>query len=192
MRIFKNEEALTNMKYILPFICLSVCFLSPCFGESLPPEKQQKVDPIIAIVQSWATEPLIVNAVKAQNAHLPEAIAGITPEQWDTFTVLDPVVRSMMKNEVGQFLKSKMTDAMTLALLNDAQGYKIGYVIKPKNWIHKGLPQQEQAMLGKVYQGPLVVHPATGILQLLLGVPVMDGGKPIGVIIVGVKASALE
>ena len=107
-------------------------------------------------------------------------------------TVLDPIVRGMVKNEVGLFLKSKMTDALSLALVNDAQGYKVGYVTKPKNWIHKGLPQHDQAMLGKIYQGPLVTHPATGVLQLLLGIPVLENGKPIGVVIVGVKASALE
>ena len=179
-----------------PSIFLAVCFLIlqifPCLGEELSPEKQKKVNEIIAMVKIWGTDPIIVDAVKAQNAHLPEEYAKITQEQWDALTVLDPVVRGFTKNAVGQFLKSKMTDSLTLANVSDAQGYKVGFVTKSKYWIHKGIPQHEQPLSGKVFQGPITVHPSTGVLQLLLGIPVLDDGKPIGSIIVGVKASALE
>ena len=176
---------------VIAFCCLSILQLLPCRGEGLSPEVQKKVDAIVATIQGWASDPVIVKAVKAQNAHLPEAIGSISAEKWDQLTVLDPVVRSMVKNEVGLFLKSKMTDAFSLALVNDAEGYKVAYVTKPKNWLHKGLPQHDQPMLGKIYQGPVVTHPATGMLQLLLGIPVLENEKPIGTVIVGVKASAL-
>ena len=182
------------MKFLPNFlvVCLTAFQLAPCRGETLPPEKQKKVDEIVAQVQSWATDPLIVNAVKSQNAHLPEEIASITLEKWDSLTIMDPLVRGLLKNEVSVFLKSKMTEALTLALVNDASGHKVGFASKPKNWLHKGMPQHEDPMNGKIFQGPLTVHPATGMYQLLLGIPVVDAGKPIGVIIVGVKATALE
>lgn len=183
------------MKTVFQFIvvlCTLVLVNNVTRAEDLTPAAQKKVDAILKEVQQWASDPVIVNAVKAQNANLPEAIATTTPEKWDSLTVLDPFVRSLSKNEVGIFLKSKMTESLTLALVNDASGHKVAFVTKPKNWLHKGLPQHEQPMTGKPFQGQVQVHPATGVLQLLLSTPVLDGDKPIGVVIVGVSASKLE
>ena len=115
----------------------------------------------------------------------------MTQEKWSELTVLDPFVRSLSKNEVGVFLKSKMMDSISLVLVNDAQGFKVGYVTKSKNWSHKGLPQHENPMLGKLFQGNPETHASTGVLQVLMGIPVLENGKPIGTLIFGVKSSAL-
>ena len=183
------------MKYLcnISVICIfSILSLSLCRGETLAPEKQKKIDKLVAQVQSWASDPVIVNAVKAQNAHLPEGFSSMTQEKWTELTIMDSFVKGLMKSEVGLFLKSKKTEEFTLILINDAQGYKVGYVTKSLNWNHKGLPQHEQPLQGKVFQGEPKVHPATGVNQILMGVPVLDNGKPIGSIVFGVSVAALE
>lgn len=186
------------MKNITILVACICAFLLPhlsCKGEEAPPisaEGQKKVDAILKEVQQWASDPLIVKAVKAQNEGLPAEFAGMTQAKWETVSVLDPLVRNLAKNEVAAFLKSKMREDFTQSSVNDASGFKVGFFVKPKNWCHKGLPQFETPMSGKPYQGPVQVHPATGALQLQITTPVMDSGKPIGVIVVGIKASALQ
>lgn len=162
-------------------------------AEDLTPEAQKKVDAVIKEAQQWASDPIIVKAVKDQNEKgLPAAYADMTQEKWNGLSILDPLVRDFTKNAATDFLKTKKTDAITATNLSDAKGYKVAFLAKTKYWCHKGVPQHETAMSGKTWQGPLEVHSATGKLQVLVSVPVLDGATPIGSLIVGVSAAAIN
>jgi hypothetical protein len=59
------------------------------------------------------------------------------------------------------------------------------------SWSHKGDPKHEQPMTGKIWQGPVESDKATGLDQIQVSVPVLDGDKPIGSLVVGLSVSQL-
>jgi len=67
----------------------------------------------------------------------------------------------------------------------------VAFLAKTTNWCHKGKPKFDVPMTDKTWQGPVEVDESTGVQQVQLGVPVLDGGKPIGVLVVGISLSKL-
>jgi|ERR1019366_39273 hypothetical protein len=153
---------------------------------------QAKVDAQVKQIQAWASDPVLVNAVKAQNASQPADFAAMTQEKWAALTVMDPFVRSFNKNGVGLFLKNKKTDLILRMFVSDANGIKVGFSSKTLSWSHKGDPKHEQPMTGKTWQGPLEQDKATGLQQVQVSVPVLDGDKPIGSLVVGLSVAKLK
>jgi hypothetical protein len=114
--------ARTNL--LLGAILLSLVGLtSPVAGaDAVDSAMQAKIDAQLKQFQAWASDPVMVKAIKAQNATLPPEYAAMTQDKWKESTVLDPFIRSFTKNEVGQFLKSKKTEAISEAFVSDAAG----------------------------------------------------------------------
>lgn len=161
-------------------------------GETLAPEIQAKIDGRIAAIVAWAADPVIVDAVRAQNASAPADYAAMSQEKWRALTVLDPFVRSFSKNAAGQFLKSKRDDIVTEAFLSAANGWKVACIAKPTNWSHKGKEKHDVPMTGKTWQGPVELDESSGQQQIQIAVPVLDGGKPIGSLVVGLSLSKIK
>lgn len=143
-------------------------------------------------IQTWASDPVIVKAVKAQNAALPADYAAMAQEQWAKAAVIDPFVRTFTKNPVGEFLKTKKDAALGEAFVSDANGIKVAFLSKPTNWSHKGKPKHEVPMTGKTWQSAVEVDESTGLQQVQLAVPVLDGGQPIGSLVVGLNVVKLK
>jgi hypothetical protein len=160
-------------------------------AQAVTPELQSKIDEQIKVVTAWAADPVIVEAVRAHNATLPAEHAALTQEKWRSLTVLDPLVRGFTKTPAGQFLKTKKSDLVTEAFVSDAQGLKVGFIAKTSSWSHKGSPKHDQPMSGKSWQGAVEVDESSGMQQLQISVPVLDGGKPIGSFVVGLSVSKL-
>lgn len=161
-------------------------------SQGLEPALQAKLDAKIKEIQTWAADPAIVSAVKAHNAGLPADQASLTQEKWKGLSVLDPVVRGFAKNEAAVLLKAKQGTVVTESFLSGSDGTKVAFLSKPTNWSHKGKEKHEQPMGGKTWQGPVETDESTGQRQIQVGVPVLDGGKPIGSLVVGLSASKLE
>ena len=161
-------------------------------AQSLPPAAQAKLDEEIKLLAGWAADPVIVDAVKAHNAATPADHAALTQDQWRALTILDPLVRSFAKNAAGQFLKAKKNDNVTEAFVSDAAGLKVAFIAKTTNWSHKGKPKHDVPMTGKSWQGPIEVDESSGQRQIQVSVPVLDGGKPIGSLCVGLSLSKLS
>lgn len=161
-------------------------------AQTLPPATQAKLDEEIKFIAGWAADPVIVDAVKAHNAAVPADQADLTQNQWRAPTILDPLVRSFAKNAAGQFLKAKKDDNITEALVSDAAGFKVAFIAKTSNWSHLGKPKHDVPMTGKSWQGPIEVDESSGQRQLQISVPVLDGGKPIGSLCVGLSLSKLS
>ncbi len=160
-------------------------------AESITPALQSKVDARLKEIQTWAASVVIVEAVNAQNAKLPPEYAAMTQEKWKAVSILDPFVRSFTKSVSAEFLKSKKGDGVTEVFLSDANGLKIAFLAKTSNWSHKGKEKHDVPMNGKTWQGPIEVDESTGIKQLQIAVPVLDGGKPIGSLVVGMSVTKL-
>jgi len=152
---------------------------------------QVKVDAKFKEIQSWAADPVIVAAVKQQNATLPAEYASMNQDKWKSLTVLDPFVRTFTKNEAASVLKSKKTDVIAEVFLSDANGNKVAFLNKTSNWNHKGKPKHDIPMTGKTWQGVVEVDESTGLQLVQIAVPVLEGDKPIGSLVVGLGIGKL-
>lgn len=161
------------------------------FGQSLAPEVQAKVQAKAKQLSSWSTDPAIVEAVKAHNASLPAEYRGMTQEKWKSLSVLDPAVRALSKGPLGQHLKAKQDAQVTECFVSGADGTKVAFLAKTSFWSHKDKDKHKVPMAGKVYIGPAQLDDSTGLLEVQIGLPVLDGGKPIGSIVIGLGVSKL-
>ncbi len=166
---------------------LALCVATVLRAASLDAPVQAKVDARVTEIKAWASSPVIVAAVKAHNASLPAEHAALTQEKWKSLTVLDPLVRTFSKNEAGTFLKSKKGEWVTEAFLSDAKGLKVAFLSKPTGWSHGGKPKHDVPMTGQVWQGEIEVDESSGLQQVQVAVPVLDGGQPIGSLVVGLS-----
>lgn len=152
---------------------------------------QGKVDAKLKEIQSWATDATLVGAVKAYNsAKSPEA-AAMDQAKWSNTSVIDPFVRGLTKNPPAEFLKSKKGEVVSEAFISGADGGKVAFLGKTSSWSHKGKPKHDQPMSGKTWQGPVEIDESSGLQQVQVAVPVLDGGKPIGSLVVGLSVGKL-
>jgi hypothetical protein len=161
-------------------------------AQSITPAVQAKIDAKVKEVVTWAADPAIVDAVRAHNGPLPADQAALNQDKWRALSVLDPLVRGFTKNAAGQFLKNKKDDYVTEAFVSDAGGFKVAFIAKTSNWTHKGKDKHDVPMTGKTWQGPVEVDESSGQQQLQIAVPVLDGGKPIGSLVVGLSITKLS
>lgn len=166
--------------------------LGAAAADALSAAEQSKVEAKLKQIQAWAAEPVIVEAVKAHNAGVSAESAAMTQEKWKTLSVLDPWVRAFSKNPAADFLKSRKDEVVTEAFLSGADGAKVAFLSKTTYWSHHGKEKHELPMSGKTWQGPVETDESTGARQLQVSVPVLDAGKPVGSLVVGLSAAKLE
>jgi hypothetical protein len=160
-------------------------------GQTLSPEVHAKVEAKAKQLSSWSTDPVIVEAVKAHNANLPAEYRDMTQEKWKGLSVLDPPVRAFSKGPLGQHLKAKQDAQITECFVSAADGTKVAFLAKTTFWSHKDKDKHKVPMAGKVYIGPAQLDDSTGLMEVQIGLPVLDGAKPIGSIVIGLGVSKL-
>jgi hypothetical protein len=159
---------------------------------AVDPATQAKIDEQRKAAQAWAATPAVVAAVKAQNTNPPAAHKAMTQDKWASLTPFDAFVLSFASNPVGQFLKSKKTGPVTEAFVSAADGTKVGFTGKTTSWSHKGAAKHDVPMSGKPWQGEVETDKSTGLQQIQIAVPVVDGGQPIGSLVVGLQVARLK
>ncbi len=179
------------MKTRLLFLAVLLFGTAALRAQSITPAVQAKIDLKLKEITTWAADAVIVDAVRAHNAPLPPEQAALNQDKWRALTVLDPIVRGFTKNAAAQLLKNKKDDLITEAFISDAGGFKVGFIAKTSNWTHKGKDKHDVPMTGKAWQGPIEVDESSGQQQLQIAVPVLDGGKPIGSLVVGLSLTKL-
>jgi len=175
--------------------CLIVLICAVAGVGQAPPEIKAKLDAKIKQLASLASDPEVVNAVKAHNATPAGAEAqAMTTEKWHSLSVLDPFVRATAKTPLSEYLKTKKKTDDTIAkvFVSGADGFKVGFDAKTEHWTHKGMPKHEVPMSGQTWIGPVKVDDSTGQQLIQVGLPVLDGGKPIGSIVVGLRVDKLR
>ena len=177
---------------VLGFLIATFALLPGIRAEELDATTQTKVDAKVKQVETLAADPVVIKSVKAQNSSMPADCAALDQDKWKTLGVLDPLVRGFSKNEAGTLLKSKKAADISEAFISAANGTKVAFLNKPTNWSHKGKPKHEVPMTGKTWQGAVEVDDSTGLRQVQVSVPVLDDGKPIGSLVVGLDLSKLK
>lgn len=173
-------------------IALSLLLASHgALGAALDSAAQAKVDAKMKEVQSWAADHAVVEAVKAYNgAKAAEAVA-MDQSKWSAATVLDPFVRSLTKNTAAEFLKAHKGEVVSEAFVSGADGGKVAFLAKPTSWNHQGKPKHDAPMSGKTWRGEVEVDQSSGLQQIQVAVPVLDGTRPIGSLVVGLSVIKL-
>lgn len=156
---------------------------------------QAELDKQTKALAVWAADPLIVNAVKEQNAKGP--IPSMDNPKWKAVRRSDPMVQALISNPAGQFLKNKIESSggtLDKAFLNGARGEKVAFAEKTISYLHKGQEKFDVPMsTGKPWH---MTKPwfdeSLQAYALQVAVPVMDGGKVIGVLVASIPVSHFE
>jgi hypothetical protein len=160
----------------------------------MTPTIQAELDRHKQVVAGWAADPVIVSAVKEQNVAGP--IAGMDNARWKSVRRSDPIVTQFRSNAAGQFLRAKLEatgGAYSEAFLNGARGEKVAFAEKTTSYIHRGSAKFDVPFTtGKPWQGKPEFDESTQTYALQISVPVVDSGKPIGALVVGVSLSQLQ
>ena len=163
-------------------------------GFEITPAVQKELDGHVEKVKTWAAAPAIVKAVIAQNEKGP--IAGMDNPKWKTLRRSDALVKEFQSNPAGQYLKEKIADSngtYSEAFLSGAQGEKVAFYEKTSSYLHKGMPKFDGPFTsGKSWQGQPEFDESSQTHQVQVSVPVLSGGKPVGVLVVGVSLTKLE
>lgn len=179
------------MKRYATLLLALAAFPVTALSEGLEPAVRSKIDAEVKTIESWAKDPTVVQAVKTHNTSPPAEAAAMNQDKWKSLTVLDPAVRSFTKNPSAELIKGKKSAAVSEAFISAADGTKVAFLAKTSGWSHKGKAKHDVPMTGKTWQGPVEIDESTGLQQVQVGVPVLDGDKPIGSLVVGLSLSKL-
>ncbi len=181
------------MKTAIPML-LSFIFvgLAGAADPALTPAQQSILDAQQKLITKWAAKPLIVAAVKAQNEKGP--LAGMSNATWAALQPGTPIVETFQKNPAALWLAKKTAARKGLiveAFLNGAKGEKVAFLTKTTSYIHTGNAKFDVPMSGKAWQGAPEFDESVKAKTIQISTPVLDQGKPIGVLVVGVAAEKL-
>jgi hypothetical protein len=158
------------------------------------PAVQKELDRHIEVVKGWAANPVVVGAVVAQNGKGP--IPGMDNAKWKTVRRSEDLVKGFQGNDAGKFLTQKLAESnetYSEAFLSASQGEKVAFVEKTTSYIHKGSAKFDVPFTqSKPWQGKPEFDESSQTHQIQVSVPVMSGGKPAGVLVVGVNLTKLE
>jgi len=159
----------------------------------ITPAMQSALDVQKKVVAGWATNPVLVAAVKAQNTKGP--LAGMTNGKWKKLSPNDPLVQSFEKNAAAQWLAAKLNASKGVlreAFLSGAKGEKVAFVDKPSSYLHNGMPKFDQPMSGKFWEGAPDFDKSSASYVVQVGTPILSSGKPIGVLVVGISMKMMR
>lgn len=176
---------------LLAVIFTFLCCLPGYAAQEITPAQQAKIDTLVKEFQGWGTDGKVVAAVKDYNTSPPAASKEMNNEKWTALTVLDPLVRSLAKNELATYLKSKSVEAIGELFVSGADGGKVALFNKTTSWSHKGKAKHDVPMSGKTWQGQAELDESTGKVEVQVAVPVLDGQTAIGSIVVGLMVNKL-
>ncbi len=177
---------------LLPALAAVLGFTVTSFAQAPSGELKAKVEAKVKQLQSWSVAPEMVAAVKTHNTNLAAEAKAMTNEKWKTLSIMDPFVRSFTKNPLGVALKARKDDVVSECFVSGADGTKVAFLSKPTWWSHADKDKHKVPMAGRTWIGPVEVDESTGQQEVQVGLPVLDGGKPIGSVVFGLAVSKLQ
>jgi hypothetical protein len=175
-------------KFVFSLVA-AVCLVSLSIAEPLTSEQKEKVTAKLEQLKLLGTDATVIAEVKTLTANPP--LPGMTNEKWKTVTVIGPEVKTLSKNTLATYLKTKKDDAISEMFVSDSAGNKIAFFSKTTSFCHKGKPKHDVPMTGKTWIGEVEVDESTGVQQVQVSFPVLDGKKPIGSIVAGISIAKL-
>jgi hypothetical protein len=152
----------------------------------------------VRTVQHMALNPLLVRAVRQQNA------SGLTAEEvarrdkaWSATKELTPFKLSLQSSPAGRFLKQQIERSTSFneAFLTDNQGANVAAFPATSDYWQGDEDKWINAYNGgngHVYIGALKLDESTNTVAAQVSAPVLDRGNTIGVLVVGVTINYLQ
>ncbi len=173
-----------------------VILMLPAFAAAgdIKPKMQQKINEYKKKAVEWAAHPEIVKATREANAKGP--IMGNL--KWRELKDDDPLLQSFSTNATAKlmikFMETNPKGINKIALSGN-KGHRVAYtpVQKRLAYIAAGKPNFDESLDGNVWQqGESKPDPNTNIDSVQITVPVKDGGKVIGVLLLSLTAANLQ
>ena len=152
----------------------------------------------IRTVQHMALNPLLVRATRQQNA------SGLGAEEiarrdkaWKATKELTPFKLSLQTSPAGRFLKHQVERSTSFneAFLTDNQGANVAAFPATSDYWQGDEEKWSESFNGgdgRVYIGALALDESTNTVAAQVSAPVLDRGKTIGVLVVGVTINYLQ
>jgi len=164
------------------------CLVAPAAAGELPPDVQAKVEKAKKRLVELAADPAVLAAVREANSH---DAGGMNNGKWIELADTDPAVKATLTSKVStQIAKWEQSDdTVNKILLRDQKGNLIGASVRPLIFNNANRPVFANAIKGQAWAANEVKpDTTTQVPSVHVAAPVLDGGKPIGVIHAGVTA----
>lgn len=191
------------LSFVFPVFAYLICALLPGTlwaaegADSLPGKITSRMQSVIAThtlrIKEWAASPLLIDAVREQNLQNTglEEIKRFNND-WINGKA-DDLATTLLTNPSGRFLHEKINKndmLYTEAFLCDNKGAVVGEYPKTTDYWQgdedKFIRSYNNGN-GRDYIGALEFDESTQTYSVQVSVPVLDDGKTIGVLVVGLK-----
>jgi len=178
-------------------VLLTLALFLPA-GPKLDPALRAQVEARVSVVQQWASDPIVLQAVREANANprTMEEIEKINLE-WEKATGVTPFMRALIDHPAARRLKELRTENPEIqeAFLTDAVGANVAITNKTSDFYQGDETQYLEAFnqgKGGLHVGELAFDESIHSYSIHVGVPVLDQGKPIGVLLAAVNVEKLK
>jgi hypothetical protein len=154
----------------------------------LPGDVVTKVEKAKKRLVELAADPGVVAAVREANTNGP---GSMTNGKWIGLSDSDPAVKGVLSNKISvQIAKWEQgDDTLNKMVLRDEKGFLVGASTRPLIFNNAKVPVFSNAIKGQPWSaGEIKPDTSTQIPSVHVAAPVLDGGKPIGVLHAGVTA----
>lgn len=183
-----------NTLFALSVSLFSLYSLNSHAEEAVP----QAVIDLADSLKTWGNNPVLVAGTKAQNTQ-EKSLADIkkTDAEWMGTSGISPLMKSLMNSEVAGELKKleATTPYFTEVFLMDNQGANVAMTNKTSDYWQGDEAKFKESFkggAGAAHIGKVKFDKSAQAYLVQVSVPVMDGGKAIGAITIGVNLDELE
>jgi hypothetical protein len=164
------------------------CLAGSALAGNLPADVQTKVDKARKHLVELASDPAVVAAVREANAR---DTGGMNNGKWIELPDTDPAVKATLTTRMSQQIAKweQADDSVNKIILRDQKGNLIAASVRPLIFNNANRPVFANAIKGQAWNADEVKpDTSTQIPSVHVSAPVLDGGKPIGVMHAGVTA----
>ena len=152
----------------------------------------------IRTVRHMALNPTLVRAVRRQNAEgIAPAEIATRDERWKGTDELTQFKWTLQQTRAGRFLRDRVKGdpAYNEAFLTDNQGANVAAFPPTSDYFQGDEEKWSESFndgSGRVFIGPVELDESTGVRAVQISAPVLDKGRTIGVLVVGITVEHIE
>ena len=161
-------------------------------------ELRAQVEARVSIVERWAADPVIVRAVREANENLrPMSEIEAIDAKWRKTTGVDDFIRTIIDHPAAERLRELRASNPELqeAFLIDRLGANIASTNKTSDFYQGDEAKFIEAFneaAGAIHIGEVARDESIQAFSVPIGVPVLDEGQAIGVLVVTLNAEKLK
>lgn len=178
----RNNRFVKGLAILISGTVMSLSALADPISADL----QSKVDKSKQKLVEWAATPAVLAGVRESNA---KGAATMTNGKWDELAENDPAVQAYVSSALGkQLAKWEEDKNINKLFLRDAKGNLVAASSKPLLFNNANRATFANSLKGVWAANEVKPDPTTQKKSVQVGVPVIEGGKVIGVLHTAVEA----